>query len=107
MNDQARFIMKGPQVDIGEKYWGGLYGELTSGWMQQAPADFEQNAVKSNEFNDIWIRCIGKHVTIKINGQTSVDRDFPEMADEGLIGLQLQSGDTEVVFRNLQIEELK
>lgn len=107
MKDQAKFIMKGPQVDIGEKYWGGVYGELTNGWMQQAPADFEQKAIKPNEFNDVSVRCVGKHVTIKINGQTSVDRDFPEIADEGLIGLQLHSGDTGVVFRNLVIQELK
>jgi hypothetical protein len=75
--------------------------------MQEAPQDFEQKFVKPNEFNDVSVRCVGKHVTIKINGQTSVDREFPEIANEGFIGLQLHGGETEVVFRNVRITEIK
>ena len=104
--DQSKWILKGPQVDIGPQYWGCLYGEGTDGMMQAAPTDFEQRFVKPDEFNDVSVRCVGKHVTIKINGQTSVDSDFPNMADEGVIGLQLHSGETEVTFRNVRLTEI-
>ncbi|HWB10781.1 MAG TPA: family 16 glycoside hydrolase [Pirellulales bacterium] len=98
--DQNKCILKGPQVDMGPNYWGSLYGEQTTGLMQDAPADFGQRFVKPNEFNDVSVRCVGKHVTLKINGQTSIDRDFPEIADEGIIGLQCSrsQGGEKLVF---------
>jgi serine/threonine-protein kinase len=104
--DQNKWILKGPQVDIGPKYWGCLFGEQTTGMMQAAPPDFEQKFVKPDTFNEVSVRCVGKHVTIKINGQTSVDGDFPEMAGEGVIGLQLHSGETEVVVRDVRVTEI-
>lgn len=103
--DQERCILKGPQADIGSKFWGCLYGEQTTGMMQAAPPDFEQKYVKA-DFNDVWVRCVGKHITIKINGETSVDREFPDIADAGVIGLQLHAGETEVVFSNVNVIEI-
>src|SRR5207253_9928487 len=38
--DKAKWSVKGPQADIGEKYWGSLYGESFGGMMQAA--DFEK-----------------------------------------------------------------
>jgi hypothetical protein len=54
----------------------------------------------------MFVRCVGKHVTIKINDETTVDDDFPTIADEGVIGLQLLSGRTEVMFRGIRLKEL-
>ncbi len=107
VEDAKLGIMKGPQADMEMGSWGSLYGERMNGVIQAAPSRFEYEVVKNNEFNDISIRCVGKRVTLKINGKTSIDRDFPEIASNGLIGFQLGHGETEVVFRNIQVTELK
>ena len=38
--------------------------------------------------------------------RTTVDEEFPSIADEGIIGWQLHSGKTEVSFRDIRIKEL-
>src|SRR5206468_3899612 len=51
---------------------------------------------------------VGKHVTIKINGETSVDDDFPKMPDEGIIAWQLHAGfkSMEVIFKDIKFKDL-
>jgi hypothetical protein len=105
--DPKRMAVKGPQCDIGDVYWGSLYGEEFGGMMQQAPKDTVQKALKKGEFNDYSIRCVGKHVTIKLNGVVTVDADFPKLPDEGIIALQLHAGPPmEVTFRNIHFKVL-
>jgi Domain of Unknown Function (DUF1080) len=106
--DAKTFSAKGPQCDIGEAYWGSLYGENFGGMMKQAPADVVKKALKPAEFNDYYIKCAGKHVTIKLNGETTVDADFEKMPEDGRIGLQLHGGHVmEVTFKNIEFKELK
>jgi hypothetical protein len=46
-------------------------------------------------------------VTIKLNGETTVDDDFPKLPDEGIIAWQLhQGGPMEVTFRSIQFKDL-
>src|SRR5262245_26436561 len=71
--DPQKFVVAGPQCDIGQNYWGSLYGERFGGMMKQSPTDAVKRVVKQDDFNDYAIRCAGKHVTIKINGETMVD----------------------------------
>jgi hypothetical protein len=106
--DPKTFSAKGPQCDIGEAYWGSLYGENFGGMMKAAPGDVVKKALKPADFNDYYIKCAGKHVTIKLNGETTVDADFEKMPDEGRIGLQLHGGHVmEVTFKNIEFKELK
>src|SRR5262249_40609775 len=37
--DRKKFTVRGPQADMGDIYWGSLYGELFGGLMQQAPEE--------------------------------------------------------------------
>jgi hypothetical protein len=101
--DADKFTCKGPQADIAKGYWGCLYGENFGGMMKQAPDDVVKKAVKLADFNDYSIRCVGKHCTIKINGETTVDDDFEKMPDEGIIAWQLHGGlgEMEVTFKNI------
>jgi len=106
-----RFSVKGPQCDIGwaggTSFWGSLYGEEFGGMMKQAPAEIVDKALKPKEFNDYSIKCVGKHVTIKLNGATTVDDDFPKMPDEGIIAWQLHGGNPmEVTFKNVKFKDL-
>jgi hypothetical protein len=108
--DKAKFIVKGPQCDMGQQYWGSLYGEGFGGMMRQSPPAKVKQAVKPNEFNDYSIKCIGKHVTIKINGETMVDEDFQKLPDEGIIALQLHQTPPpgmEATFRKIEFKEIK
>jgi hypothetical protein len=112
------FAVKGPQCDIGAGYWGSLYGELFGGMMQAAPKE-SQKTVKKDDFNDYYIKAVGQHVTIKLNGETTVDQKFDkawaaekkgrlEMPAEGIIAWQLHAGGPmEVTFKDIKFKELK
>jgi hypothetical protein len=99
--------VKGPQCDMGDVYWGSLYGEHFGGMMKQAPPDLVKKVLKPDSFNDYYIKCVGKHVTIKLNGETTVDENFEKLPDEGIIAWQLHAGEPmEVVFRNIEFKDL-
>jgi hypothetical protein len=114
-----KYIVGGPQADIGQGFWGSLYGEQFGGMMKQSPSDVVKKVIKQDDFNDYSIRCVGKHVTIKINGETMVDQDFDkewaakgenrqELPDEGIIALQLHAGfdSMEVTYKDIKFTEL-
>ncbi len=108
MFDQKKFAVKGPQADIADGLWGNLWGEESGGMMKEADKEVVNKVLKKTDFNDYSIRCVGKHVTIKINGATTVDDDFPKMEDEGIIAWQIHSGEPmEVTFKNIKFNELK
>jgi hypothetical protein len=112
--DMKKFAVAGPQPDIGASYWGSLYGErfdakgkVGGGHMMKA-SDFKKLNVKANDFNDYSIKCVGKKVTIKVNGVVAVDGEFDIMPDEGIIAFQLHAGGPmEVEFKNIKFKELK
>lgn len=111
--DLEHYAVGGPQCDIGDVYWGSLYGEhftpdgvKEGGMMSAAPKEIVAKVLKKDDFNDYHIRCVGKHVTIKLNGETTVDGDF-FMPAQGLIAWQLHAGPPmEVTFRNLEFNEI-
>ncbi|HTK75790.1 MAG TPA: DUF1080 domain-containing protein [Gemmataceae bacterium] len=109
--DKEKFVVKGPQADMGAMYWGSLYGEkLPGGMMKASPPDKVRALLKPDDFNDYSIKCVGKHVTIKLNGETMVDGDFPQMTDEGIIAFQLHATrprGMEATFRKIEFKEIK
>jgi hypothetical protein len=107
--DKKHYAVAGPQADIGDIYWGSLYGEREPGRMlKAAPRDVVKNVLKPEDFNDYSIKCVGKHVTIKLNDATTVDDDFEIMADDGIIAWQLHAGyrGMEVTFKNIKFKDL-
>lgn len=107
IHDMKKFAVTGPQCDIGAGYWGSLYGENFGGMMKAAPGDLIKKAVKDKEFNDYSIKCVGKHVTIKVNGETMVDDDFVKMPETGIIALQVHGGGPmEVTYKNIKFKDL-
>lgn len=104
--DPKKFVVAGPQADVGAQYWGSLYGEKFGGMMKAS--DFKTLKVKSDDFNEYSIRAVGKKVTIKVNGVVAVDQEFDKMPEEGIIAFQLHAGGPmEAVFQNIQFKELK
>jgi len=105
--DPSKYVVKGPQCDVGQQFWGSLYGEKFGGMMKAADANLVKRIVKQDDFNDYSIKCVGKHVTITINGETTVDGDFEKMPDDGIIAFQLHAGGPmEVTFKNIKFKEL-
>lgn len=104
--DSNQFRVKGPQCDIGERYWGDLHDE-PRGPIKQAPPDVVARILKPGDFNDYFIRCVGKHVTIKLNGTTTVDDDIADLPASGIIAWQLHgSQPMTVTFKNVKFTDL-
>lgn len=105
--DAKQYAVAGPQCDIGAGYWGSLYGERFGGMMQAASKE-SQKAIKAKDFNDYSIKVVGKKVTIKVNGVTTVDKEFAKLPAEGIIAFQLHAGPgMEVTFKDVKFKELK
>lgn len=106
--NMEKFAVGGPQCDIGANYWGSLYGEQFGGMMKEADKNKINKVLKNEDFNDYHIKVVGKHVTIKVNGETAVDQEFEKLPDEGIIAFQLHAGGPmEVTFRNIEFKEGK
>lgn len=113
--DEKKFVVAGPQCDIGQKFWGSLYGEKVGGMLQACPSDFVAKNVKPNDFNEYSIRVQGTHITVKVNGQVTVDGDFPKtkngkaLAEEGVVAFQLHQGfpKMKVTFKDISFKKLK
>jgi predicted Ser/Thr protein kinase len=104
--DPKNFVVRGPQADMGTGYWGSLYGEGGGGMIKAASPAISQ-AIKANDFNLYFIRCIDQHVTIQVNGKTAVDAIFPVLPAEGIIAWQLHAGPPmEVAFRKIEFTDL-
>ncbi len=106
IDDAKKYVVAGPQCDIGQQYWGSLYGERFGGMMKASPADLVKKVVKADDFNEYHILCRGKHVTIKVNGTTMVDESFDKLPDRGIIAIQAHGGPAmEVQFKDFQFKE--
>jgi hypothetical protein len=112
--DKEKFKVKGPQPDIGQQYWGSLYGEGVGGMMKASDPNTVKKVVKEKEFNEYTVVAKGNHITVKINGETMVDGDFPttpdkkELAPEGVIALQIHAGfpKMRVEFKDIKFTDL-
>ena len=106
--DKDLYTATGPQCDIGQAYWGSLYGENFGGMMKASNFDEVKKVLKSDDFNDYYIKVVGKHVTIKLDGLTTIDDDFDKMPDEGRIGWQMHAGFDymEVTFKDIEFKDL-
>jgi hypothetical protein len=117
LKDDQKFVVHGPQVDVGKGYWGSLYGEGVGGMMKASDPAKIKTAVKEKDFNDYYILAKGTHITIKVNGETMVDQDFPMLPGkmskvkaptEGIIAFQAHAGypAMRVEYRDIKFKDL-
>jgi hypothetical protein len=112
--DPKTFWLVGPQCEIcvqdrNRKYPTGSLVTEPTGEPSVAPAAADVDRIfKLADFNDFEIRCVGRHVRIKLNGETTVDADFPSMPSKGLIGWQMHGKETprEVTFKDIEFTDL-
>ena len=102
--------MIGYQADMGQNYWGCLYDESRRNKvLAQADLNLLKRIVKEDDWNTYEIRCEGKRIVLKLNGEVTVDYTEPDdsIEQEGLIGLQIHSGaPSEAWYKDITIEEL-
>jgi hypothetical protein len=103
--------MSGYQADIGDPtWWGCLYDESRRRKvLAQSDMKALEPVLKRQDWNDYRIRCEGRRIRIWLNGVQTVDYTEAEkdIAEEGLIALQIHGGAKAVVFfRDIAIEEL-
>ena len=103
--------MFGYQADIGDPtWWGCLYDESRrKKVLAQSDMDAVNKVLHRNDWNDYRIRCEGQRIRIWLNGVQTVDYTEAEkdIAEDGLIALQIHGGAKAVVFfRDIAIEEL-
>jgi hypothetical protein len=102
-DNKQPFKVAGPQADMGQQYWGSLYGEGVGGMIKASDAATVKKVVKPKEANDYKLVAKGTKVTITINGETMVDGDFPKLPakeekdrkpfpTEGIIAFQAHGG---------------
>ena len=115
-SNKQPFRVSGPQVDVGKGYWGSLYGEGVGGMMKASSPEAIKKAVKETEFNEYHIVAKGTRITIKVNGETMVDQDFPTLPGkdakpaptEGIIAFQAHGGYAKmrVEFKDITFKDL-
>lgn len=102
------WVVSGYQADAAEgNWWGSLYGEKTgrhviaNGWIGKG-----EKVVREDDWNEYVIRCKGDHITLELNGLTTVDLE-DGMASNGVIAFQVHRGPPmEVYFRNIKLKKL-
>jgi serine/threonine protein kinase len=112
VTDWSKYKVIGPQCEIDSARDRIPPGSLVSEPSLKPLAEMARPEVAQKYedagFNDFHIRCVGKHVTITVNGITAVDGDFPSLPDQGIIAWQLHGKNTprEVTFRNIEFTDL-
>ncbi len=119
LKDDKKFVVTGPQVDVGKGYWGSLYAE-GFGMMKQSDGKYVEKFVKGKEANSFHVVAKGTKITIKVNGETFVDDDFKELPGkdkkeaptDGIIAFQCHGGYpkmkvefTDITFKKLTKSE--
>ena len=118
LTDAKKFVVAGPQVDIGKGYWGSLYGEGIGGMMEATKPELIKKQILETEFNTYNIVAKGTKYKIIVNGETFIDADFPTTPDKknpkdaptaGVIAFQIHGGYpkmkvefTDIVFKKLK-----
>ena len=102
--------MIGYQADLGQQYWGSLYDESRRRKVLAQANMAELDRVLDREgWNQYVIRCVGRRITLSINGYQTVDYVEPDKSipQEGFIGLQIHSGPPgEAWYKDIEIAEI-
>jgi hypothetical protein len=95
----------GYQVDMGEGYWGCLWDERGRGMLAKYPPADAAKLVKKDDWNHYYVKAVGHHIEVWLNGVKTVDIVDDKGRPSGPIGFQLCHGGkrTEASFRNVVV----
>jgi hypothetical protein len=109
------FEMIGYQCDMGtmqgRPIWGSLYDESRrKKFLAEGDAAKLAGAVKAGDWNDLVIRCEGRHIQMWVNGVQTVDytEADSEIPLRGRFGLQIHGGEAaEASYKDVRIKVLE
>jgi hypothetical protein len=95
----------GYQVDMGDGYWGCLWDEHhRQRKIFDFPKEEADKILHKDDWNHYYVRAVGSHITLFLNGVRTADGDDPDGFPSGPLGFQLCHGGNEVAsFRNIYI----
>jgi hypothetical protein len=99
----------GYQVDMGDGYWGCLWDEhhRQKKIFDYPKADADRIMQSKDGWNHYFVRMVGPHITIYLNGVKTADGDDPDGFKSGPLGFQLcHGGNTVAQFRNIYVKPL-
>ena len=99
----------GYQVDMGDGYWGCLWDEHhRQKKIFDFPKERADKIVRAKDWNHYYVRHVGHHVTIFLNGVQTADGDDPDGFPSGPLGFQLCHGPNTVAsFKNIYIKAIQ
>lgn len=104
------YVVRGYQPDIAAgRYTGILYEEGGRGILVDVDPKEVGKHLTKDDWNEYVITCSGPHITIVLNGFTTVDytEKKPDAPTEGIIAFQLHVGPAmQVRFKDIAIKEL-
>ena len=106
-------VLRGPGYSFNLQGRGVVGGQGTDGPLVEKGNPFKGGAVgvaqlkDPTRFNDVALRCVGRRVSVVVNGVQVADQELPIPA-EGVIAWRLQSpgGAGQVVYRNIRFHDL-
>jgi len=112
---ENHFEMIGYQCDMGvmqgRPIWGALYDESRRRKFLVEPDSAKLTAaLKSDDWNDLVIRCEGPQIQIWVNGLQTVDYTEQDAAipQRGRLGLQIHGGEpAEAAYKEIRIKRLE
>ncbi len=104
------YEMTGYQADLGDRFWGSLYDESRRDKvLVTGDTAVVKRVLRRNDWNDYEVRTEGRHITIFLNGEQTVDytEEDLEIPQSGLIALQIHGGGkAEVHYKDITLTKL-
>ncbi|MBS0260613.1 MAG: DUF1080 domain-containing protein [Planctomycetes bacterium] len=106
------FRVAGPQIQIGTLDQalppGSLVREPNGGPVFSTIRPLVSRIWKEADFNEMFIRCVGKHVQVRLSSVTVLDIDDPTLPDEGILAWQWHGTlpPEEIVFKDVEFADL-
>ncbi|HVK13940.1 MAG TPA: family 16 glycoside hydrolase [Gemmataceae bacterium] len=87
---------------------GGAADDMTTGPITGGPGEREVTPradLKRDDFNAVVIRCVGRRLTITVNGKVRMNQEA-DLRPEGKVVWQLGGGGQEAVFKDIKFTDL-
>ena len=99
----------GYQVDMGEGYWGCVWDERGRGMVGKFDKKEADKIVKKEDWNHYYVKAVGPHIQVWLNGVKTVDMKDEKGRPTGPIGFQLCHGGkrTQAWFKEVVVKEIE
>ena len=87
----------GSSVRMGGREWGSV--------SSRPPFTDIEEFVKTDDFNEVFLRCVGCRVTVQVNGLKIVDSTEENVGTNGVFAWNVWEG-TELTLKDILIREL-